>query len=404
MKRFLHWLFIFLVATHFSLQLVSAAEDAMVKKMVDDNTAFTLDLYTQLKSNEGNLFFSPFSISTALAMTYAGARENTAKQMADVLHFPEEQDQLHHAMGDLISDLNDIQKQGDIELRVANALWAQKDYKFLKEFSRVILNSYRAELKHVDFAIAHEAARQAINAWVEQQTNQKIKDMIQPGILDAMTRLVLVNAIYFKGFWDNQFKESDTRDHDFWISPQSRLSKPMMHQEKKFRYFEDERLQILEMPYKNRVLSLVVLLPKKRDGLVELESSLNLENIKSWQNRMQERKVEVFFPKFKIESQFSLSSNLIAMGMSDAFSPERADFSGMAGDKNLYISAVIHKAFVQVNEEGTEAAAATGAVVGVTSIGLPSPVFKADHPFIFFIRDNASQSILFFGRIEDPQN
>jgi serpin B len=158
------------------------------------------------------------------------------------------------------------------------------------------------------------------------------------------------------------------------------------------------------MPYKNRVLSLVVLLPKKRYGLVELESSLNMENIKSWQNRMQERKVEVFFPKFKIESQFSLSPNLIAMGMSDAFSPDRADFSGMAGHKNLYISAVIHKAFVQVNEEGTEAAAATGAVVGVTSIGLSSPVFKADHPFIFFIRDNASQSILFFGRIEDPQS
>ena len=184
MKRFLHCLVIFLVATHFSLKLVSA-EDAMVKKMVDDNTAFTLDLYTKLKSREGNLFFSPFSISTALAMTYAGARENTAKQMAGVLHFPEEQDQLHHAMGDLISDLNDIRKQGDIELRVANALWAQKDYKFLKEFSRVILNSYKAELKHVDFAIAHETARQAINAWVEQQTNQKIKDMIQPGILDA---------------------------------------------------------------------------------------------------------------------------------------------------------------------------------------------------------------------------
>jgi len=404
MKRFLYWLVIFLVATHFSLQLVSADEDAMVKKMVNDNTAFTLDLYTQLKSKEGNLFFSPFSISTALGMTYAGARENTAKQMADVLHFPEGQDQLHHAMGDLISDLNDVQKQGDIELRVANALWAQKDYKFLKEFSRVILNSYRAELKHVDFAIVHEAARQAINAWVEQQTNQKIKDMIQPGVLDALTRLVLVNAIYFRGFWDSQFKESDTRDHDFWISPQSRLSKPMMHQEKKFRYFEDERLQILEMPYKNRVLSLVVLLPKKRYGLVELESSLNLENIMSWQNRMQERKVEVFFPKFKIESQFSLSSNLIAMGMSDAFSPDRADFSGMVGHKNLYISAVIHKAFVQVNEEGTEAAAATGAVVGVTSIALPLPVFKADHPFIFFIRDNASQSILFFGRIIDPQS
>jgi serpin B len=216
--------------------------------------------------------------------------------------------------------------------------------------------------------------------------------------------MVLVNAIYFKGFWDSQFKEKDTQELDFWVTPQSSLKASMMHQEQEFNYFENEQLQVLEMPYQNKALAMIVLLPKKRDSLADFENTLNLESVLSWQNQLRKHKVRVFFPRFKIESQFSLNQNLIAMGASDAFNPNRADFSGMVGRKDLFLSAVIHKAFVEVNEEGTEAAAATGAVVSVTSIKPPSPIFKADHPFIFFIRDNESQSILFLGRILNPQS
>ncbi|MGD9260856.1 MAG: serpin family protein [Desulfobacterales bacterium] len=404
MKRFIKWLVLLVVVNFLSHQIVSADENDMVKNMVTGNTSFALDLYKQLKSNEGNLFFSPFSISTALGMTYVGARQNTAKQMAAVLHFSGKQDQIHDSLGDLIAQINDIQKQVDLELRVANALWVQKDYQFLKEFLYVIQNVYKAQLNHVDFAAAHDAARRAINGWVEQQTNQRIKDLIRPGVLDALTRMVLVNAIYFKGFWDSQFKEKDTQELDFWVTPQSSLKASMMHQEQEFNYFENEQLQVLEMPYQNKALAMIVLLPKKRDSLADFENTLNLESVLSWQNQLRKHKVRVFFPRFKIESQFSLNQNLIAMGASDAFNPNRADFSGMVGRKDLFLSAVIHKAFVEVNEEGTEAAAATGAVVSVTSIKPPSPIFKADHPFIFFIRDNESQSILFLGRILNPQS
>jgi len=381
-----------------------AEESNMIKKMAQDNTAFALDLYKQLKTAKGNLFFSPFSISAALAMTYAGARENTARQMALALHFTEAPDRLHQSLGELLSQLNFVQKETDVELKVANALWAQKGYQFLDEFTRVVRQFYQAELNQADFAATEDAARQAINTWVGRQTNQKIKDLIQPGVLNALTRLVLVNAIYFKGFWESQFKPADTRDLDFWLSVDTTDKLPLMRQKHEYGYWENEWLQVLEMPYKDKSLSLIVLLPKEKSGISELEQKLTLENIMTWQNNLHARKVIVFFPKFKIESKFSLSQILASMGMHDAFDPNRANFSAMVEKKELHISAVIHKAFVEVNEEGTEAAAATGIVVGVTSIAPSPPIFKADHPFVFFIRDNASQSILFLGRVANPKS
>ena len=380
-----------------------AEESNKIKKMVQDNTTFALDLYKQLKTTKGNLFFSPFSISTALAMTYAGARGNTARQMAVTMHFTAESKSLHRSLGEFISQLNSIQKETDVELNVANAIWAQRGYQFLDEFIRIVQQSYQAKLNQADFAAAAEAARQAINMWVERQTNQKIKDLIQPGVLNALTRLVLVNAIYFKGFWESQFKPVDTEDLDFWLSVDTTVKLPLMRQKHEFGYWENEWLQVLEMPYKDKSLSLVTLLPKERSGISELEQKLTLENMMIWQKNLRARKVIVFFPKFKVDSEFSLSQILASMGMHDAFDPSRADFSAMVGKKELHISAVIHKAFVEVNEEGTEAAAATGFVVGVTSIAPSPPIFKADHPFIFFIRDNASQSILFLGRLADPR-
>ena len=257
---------------------IKAEENIMIKNIARDNTLFTLDLYNQLKKTDGNLFFSPFSIFTALAMTWAGARENTAVQMAETLHFTEKPAQFHRAIGDLISQLNAVQRETDVELSIANAIWAQKGYQFLDEFFRIVQQSYQADL----------------------------------------------------------------------------------------------------------------------------EQKLNFENVMAWQSRLPKRKVIVFFPKFKIESQFSLGQTLALMGMPDAFDPELADFSAMVGQKELYISAVIHKAFLEVNEEGSEAAAATGVVVSVTSIAPSPPIFKADHPFVFFIRDNKSQSILFLGRVLNP--
>jgi serpin B len=335
-------------------------------------------------------------------MTWAGARENTAVQMAETLHFTEKPAQFHRAIGDLISQLNAVQKETDVELSIANAIWAQKGYQFLDEFFRIVQQSYQADLKQVDFSSAAESARQAINAWVEQQTNEKIKDLLPPKVLNALTRLVLVNAIYFKGFWDNQFKSRDTREMEFWLLTEVAVKMPMMHQEHQFGYWENDWLQIIEMPYKEESLSLIVLLPKEKTGITDLEQKLNFENMMAWQSRLRKRKVIVFFPKFKIESQFSLGQTLSLMGMPDAFDPELADFSAMVGQKELYISAVIHKAFLEVNEEGSEAAAATGVVVSVTSIAPSPPIFKADHPFVFFIRDNKSQSILFLGRVLNP--
>lgn len=381
---------------------IKAEENIMIKNIARDNTLFALDLYNQLKMTDGNLFFSPFSIFTALAMTWAGARENTAVQMAETLHFTEKPAQFHRAIGDLISQLNAVQKETDVELSIANAIWAQKGYQFLDEFFRIVQQSYQADLKQVDFSSAAESARQAINAWVEQQTNEKIKDLLPPKVLNALTRLVLVNAIYFKGFWDNQFKSRDTREMEFWLLTEVAVKVPMMHQEHQFGYWENDWLQIMEMPYKEESLSLIVLLPKEKTGITDLEQKLNFENMMAWQSRLRKRKVIVFFPKFKIESQFSLGQTLALMGMPDAFDPELADFSAMVGQKELYISAVIHKAFLEVNEEGSEAAAATGVVVGVTSIAPSPPIFKADHPFVFFIRDNKSQSILFLGRVLNP--
>jgi serpin B len=382
----------------------NADDITLAKQRVNDNSAFALDLYGQLRAAKGNLFFSPISISTVLAMTYAGARENTARQMAVALHFTGAPNLLHRSMREVLTQLNSVQKQTAVELRVANALWAQKGYTFRNEFIRIVRESYQAELTQVDFRAASEAARQSINTWVEHQTDQKIKDIIQPGVLNALTRLVLVNAIYFKGLWDNQFKPDDTREMVFWLSDGETVKLPMMNQKHEFGYWENEWLQVLEMPYKNKSLSLIILLTKEKAGISALEQKLTLANTINWQNRLRKRKVVVFLPRFKIESEFSLKQTLAAMGMPDAFNPASADFSAMVvGKKELYISAVIHKAFIEVNEEGTEAAAATGVVVGVTSIAPSPPVFKADHPFVFFIRDNASRSILFLGRVACPK-
>jgi len=378
-----------------------ANDNGDTKTVAEGNTAFALDLYGKLKEKEGNLFFSPYSISTALAMTYAGARGNTEKQMAEVFHFTLDQKVLHPAFAHLEAQLNAFQEKEGIELSVANALWAQKDHIFLREFLDLTKKNYGAVLNFLDFKRAYEAARLKINAWVEEKTRNKIKDLIKPGVLNSLTRLVLTNAIYFKGNWESQFKKSKTEEAPFWLAPDKSIEVPTMTQKQKFRYMENDSLQMLELPYAGNELSMIVLLPKKVDGLLHLEAALTVKNLTTWMDLLREREIMVFLPKFKMASQFNLGHTLASMGMPDAFDPS-ADFSGMDGTKMLYISAVIHKAFVDVNEEGTEAAAATAVAMKLLSMPAPPPVFRADHPFVFLIRHNPSESILFLGRVVNP--
>lgn len=401
-KALAPFLAVLVMSVFMSSMRAEAKDGAEIESLVEGNSAFALHLYGKVKEKEGNLFFSPYSISTALAMTYAGARANTEKQMAEVLHFTLDQKRLHPRFAQLQTELTAVQEKGGVELSVANALWAQKGYVFLKEFLDVTKKTYGAVLNHVDFKTAHEAARRNINAWVEQKTEDKIKELIKPGVLSALTRLVLTNAIYFYGNWQSQFTKGLTKEDSFRLAPEKQVKVPMMTQKQLFRYMESDRLQILELPYVGNDLSMIVLLPKRVDGLTRLECELSTENLKAWVDSLQKREILVFLPKFKMSSQFRLDKTLALMGMPDAFG-EAADFSGMDGTKSLNISAVIHKAFVDVNEEGTEAAAATGVVVGIKSVAAPLPVFRADHPFLFLIRHNPSGSILFFGRLMNPK-
>ena len=370
-----------------------------------DNNTFALALYGQLRKQNGNLFFSPESISTALAMAYAGARGDTASQMAKTLHFTLPPQQLHPAMGALLSDLN--MAHDGYELSVANALWAQQGYTFLDTFLALLKTDYGAGLNQVDFKGATEEARLTINRWVEQKTKDKIKDLLQPGALRADTRLVLTNAIYFKGDWQAQFDKAQTKNEDFYLSQAQTTTAPLMHREGGFNYFDGGTFQALDIPYKSKELSMIIFLPKDRSGLSALEQSLTASNTQQWLRQLAPvSKVVVTLPKFKMTQQFELGTTLAAMGMAQAFAAN-ADFSGMTGHHDFAVSAVIHKAYVDVNEEGTEAAAATAVTMRALAMRVPEqapPVFRADHPFVFVIRDNRSDSILFMGRMADPRS
>jgi serpin B len=368
---------------------------------VQGNNAFALDLYAKLRSQEGNLFVSPASISTALAMTYAGARGPTADEMAKTLHFTLAPDRLHPALGALLHDLHGDGKSRGYRLAIANALWAQKGQPFLPPYLQLTRQCYGANLQEVDFAGATEEARRTINAWVEKQTQDKIKDLLQQGVLDSTTRLVLTNAIYFKGDWQEPFKKDQTRDAPFQLSSTEKVNVPLMNRTGEFNYLEGDNFQALELPYAGKDLSMVVLLPKKVDGLADVEKTLTAEKLASALAKLRHEEVVVSLPRFQVTSEFSLKGTLAAMGMPLAFS-DKADFSGMDGKEDLFLSAVVHKAFVDVNEEGTEAAAATGVVIAWKS--LPArQVFRADHPFLFLIRDRRSGSILFLGRLVKPR-
>lgn len=402
-KLVLNILFYVFMLICFTASASPASEIHPAADVVKGNNTFALQLYHKLCATDGNLFFSPYSISSALAMTYAGASGETADQMAATLHFPAEQEALHSAFANLASHFHGMQENGKIALHIANALWIQQSVKVLESFLDIVKTQYQAGIFHVNFQTAYEEVRAEINAWVEKQTHQKIKELLPLGSLNALTRLVLTNAIYFKGNWDTPFDPKQTQEETFWLSPEKEILTPMMHRSAMVKYAENDALQLLHLPYTGEEISMIVLLPGAKDGLTDLEAQLTLENLTQWITQSSVREVEVFLPKFTLTSQFRLADTLKTMGMSAAFS-ENADFSKIEASKSLSISDVIHKAFVEVNEEGTEAAAATAVIVGLTSIAEPQPipVFKADHPFIFLIRDSQTGSLLFCGRIMNP--
>jgi serpin B len=383
-----------------------------LEAFVTGNTMFALDLYARLKGHpvvkqaQGNLIFSPYSISTALAMTAGGARGATAEQMAATLHIPGGGNPAM-AFGELQEGLQTDAAESGCQLNIANALWGQKGHVFLDSFLSLTKSGYGANLNEVDFG-EPEQARRTINTWIEEQTKDKIKDLIGPGVLGAMTRLVLTNAIYFKGDWAVQFKKDDTRPAPFFLvqdgadGSSKSVQTPMMYQKGTFAYGENDDTQVLLLPYKGEALSMLILLPKAPATLDSVEGRLDVNSLELQVSGLRKQEVQVYLPKFKMTTgAIELRGVLAAMGMKDAFNPAAADFSGMDGKKDLFLSNVAHKAFVEVNEEGTEAAAATGVVVGIASVRI-TPIFRADHPFVFFIRDNKTGSILFIGRVMNP--
>jgi len=389
----------------------ATVETDLEPQLVQGNTAFGLDLFAQLAegSPDGNLFVSPYSISTALAMTWAGAEGSTAEQMAEVLHFDLPEEQVHTLFGAIQTKLGEefrrqyIEGPGDpLTLEVANALWAQERFALLPGYADLVRDSYDAEARNLDFVGDPEGSRQTINAWVEEKTRDRIRDLLPAGSIDAMTRLVITNAVYFKGSWSDPFEEEATSDGEFTLSDGSTVEVPMMHQTERFPYYDAGDCRVLELPYADYSSSMICLLPE--GDMAEFEQGLTAERLDDMVSKLSSTEVELTMPSFEFTSSFRLSEVLKDMGMTRAFEPGEADFSGMTGDGDLYISAVIHKAFVKVDEEGTEAAAATAVVMTLTAMQPAEEpvVFSLDRPFLFLIRDKTTGSILFMGRVADP--
>jgi serpin B len=375
--------------------------------LVHGNSKFAFDLYQTLKEADGNLFYSPYSISQALAMTYAGARSETEGQMSDTLHFALSQNRLHPAFNGLDIELG---KRGEgaqgkdgegFRLNIVNAIWGQKDYnKFLSEFLDVLAENYGAGLRVLDFINTPEESRITINDWVSEQTEGRIEDLIPEGTIDAFTRLVLTNAIYFNAAWQFPFNEEATAEGLFYLLDGGEVIARMMMQTESFGYAEGAGYQAVELPYDGSELSMVIILPG--DGRFEtFESSLDYETIEDIISDLSRQQVNLTMPKFEFESEFSLKKVLMAMGMPVAFSTD-ADFSGMTGNRDLFIDDVLHKAFVSVDEAGTEAAAATAVIMALTALPAPPVEVTVDRPFIFLIRDIETSTILFVGRVVNP--
>ena len=386
-----------------------SAGNADVADLVNSNSAYAFGLYQALRGQDGNLFYSPHSISLALAMTYAGAAGQTERQMADTLRFSMPQDRLHPAFNDLDLQLASRGKGDEgFRLNIVNAVWGQQEHPFREVFLDVLAESYGAGVRPTDFMAAPEESRLAINDWVAESTEDRIRDLIPQGIITPLTRMVLTNAIYFNASWLFPFNEANTRAQPFRLLDGGSLDVPMMRTSEDFGYAAGDGYQAVDLPYVGSELSMTVIVPD-RGRFREFEDSLDAALAERIIADLGFRHVTLDLPRFEFESQFRLGETLKSMGMSDAFDRAASDFSGMdgrsclAGDPGcLYIREVVHKAFVSVDEAGTEAAAATGVVMQAESAPQNPIAVTVDRPFIFLIRDRATEAILFVGRVEEP--
>jgi serpin B len=372
-----------------------------IQEVVNANNQFAFDLYSKIvETEEGNFFYSPYSIFSALAMTYEGAKGPTASEMQSVFHFPEN-DVLRPNFAAIYNGINEGSKS--YELRTGNALWCQINFPFQEDYINRVGTYYGGKAANVDFLNEAEKTRQTINSFIEDQTNDKIKDLIPIGELGPSTILVLTNAIYFKGAWEWEFDKSDTEEKDFLITSENIVKTQMMHldpKDEELKYANLDDLQILELPYKGENISMLILLPKV--NLSVIESSLTSEKLEEYKNQMNKTVLEdIYLPKFELDTKYFMKEALISLGMPTAFGG-MANFSGMTLADRLFISNVIHQAYLKVDEEGTEAAAATAVIMKGLSGIETKPVFNADHPFIFLIQEQETGNILFMGRVTDP--
>ncbi len=391
-----------IVAHHFDRPTPFTASPE-AKSVVEGNNAFALDLYQSLKSQPENLFFSPYSISAGMGMVYAGARGLTEHEIAAAMHFNTPQNNLHTAFGELGNRINHVQHWNHLVLREANSLWFQQDCPLKAAFTDSIHKNYHAEERPVDFKHSAQSTGREISAWIEKKTGGRLKRACDPAMLTPDTRLALCNAIYFKGEWANQFKRSHTEPWQFHVTTNETVSVPMMNQKENFKIVHDfdGQVSLLEMPYYGRDVSMIILLPLEVDGLIGLEQQLTLIQLNSWLamlDKTSSHEAFIALPRFTIRRNIEMVQQLKGMGITSLFAG-KADLSGMEGSTNLFISDFLHEAFVEVNEHGTEAAAMTLQLAKTKSI---TDRFIADHPFIFLIRENATGSILFLGRMADP--
>lgn len=386
---------------------ISDQPETPEKEIAVQNNAFSFDLYKEIaKKEQGNIFYSPFSISTVLAMTYAGAKGKTAEEMASVLHFDINTPEFHRKYGAYLTAL-EMYANDRIELGVCNRLWLDKTMLLLDQFIEQNRTTYGASIEHVDFMNQFEKARLKINTYIAEKTKNRIQDLLPPGSINSDTRLVLTNAIYFKGDWLYKFDTTQTRVENFSIQPGEKIKTAFMHQKKYFSFHENYRYKMIKLPYKGDKHSMVIVLPNHTTDLESIANEMNqasFANLTAWYRP----EVEVSLPKFSMTLSLSLGEILQNMGMKQAFTMG-ADFSGITDMSALLISDVIHKAFIEIDEKGTEAAAATAVITVVTSSSSqqsiePPKTFIANHPFLFYILDNETQSILFAGRMLDPRN
>ncbi len=367
---------------------------------IDSINQFGIDMYLKHK-DDGNVFISPYSISTALAMTYEGAKGETAEEIRNVFGFLEEKNKRGSSYAAIYNAING--EHEEYNLYTANALWLEETYKLLPEYTQTVSQFYDGQVTNVDFVNNPVASLNKINLWVEEKTNTKIKDILGEEDVTSNTRLILTNAIYFKSEWLKRFGSGNTTKKLFYVTPENRIEADTMYIKDSFEYGENEKLQTIRLPYKGEELYMQIYLPKENNiSIIEDE----LKNIDSWDDLLHEEpEVKVYLPKFKFETKYELVQTLSELGMPLAFT-NKADFSGMNGEPELFIGNVIHQAFVELDEKGTEAAASTVVTIGLTSIGPgeenPTPIFRADHPFIFTIEDVETGTILFMGKVNEP--